>query len=82
MSQHLWDNACILRQNSPIYNPYLSSKGIKTLKDVIDGKGNNRKWEFMSDKYQLKLLTFVLVWVIELNTETVDKETSDRTSSC
>ena len=39
MSQHLWDNACILRQNSPIYDPYLSSKGAKTLKDVIDGKG-------------------------------------------
>ena len=43
MSQHLWDNAFILRQNSPIYDPYLSSKGIKTLKDVIDGEGNNRK---------------------------------------
>ena len=42
-SQHLWDNAFILRQNSPIYDPYLSSKGIKTLKDVIDGEGNNRK---------------------------------------
>ena len=38
MSQHLWDNACILRQNSPIYDPCLSSKGIKTLKDVADGK--------------------------------------------
>ena len=25
------------------YDPYLSSKGIKTLKDVIDGEGNNRK---------------------------------------
>ena len=38
MSQHLWNNACILRQNSRICDPYLSSKGIKTLKDVIDGK--------------------------------------------
>ena len=47
MSQHLWDSACIPRQNSPIYDPYLSSKGIKTLKDVIDGKGNNRKWEYV-----------------------------------
>ena len=37
MSQHLWDKACILRQNSPICDPYLSSRGIKTLKDVIDG---------------------------------------------
>ena len=40
MSQHLWDNACILRQNSPICDPYLSSTGMKTLKDVIDGEGN------------------------------------------
>ena len=40
MSQHVWDNACILGQNSTIYDPYLSSKGIKTLKDVIDGDGN------------------------------------------
>ena len=47
MSQHLWDNAFILRQNSPIYDPYLSSKGIKTLKDVIDGEGNNRNWEYV-----------------------------------
>ena len=45
MSQHLWDNAYILRQNSPICDPYLSSKGIETLKDVIDGEGNNMKWD-------------------------------------
>ena len=82
MSQHLWDNACILKQNSPIYDPYLSSKGIKTLKDAINGKGNNRKWEYMSDKYQLTCQLFVLVWVIKVNTKTLDKETSDRTSSC
>ena len=60
MSQHLWDNACILRHNSPIYDSYFSSKGIKTHKDVIDGKGNNRKWEYICDKYQLNLLTFYL----------------------
>ena len=66
MSQHLWDNAFILRQNSPIYDPYLSSKGIKTLKDVIDGEGNNRKWEYMSDKYQLKPVDF-LSWYGLLN---------------
>ena len=57
MSQHMWDNACILRQNSPIYDTYLSSKGIKTLKDVIDGKGNNREWGIY-DKYQLKPVGF------------------------
>ena len=60
MSQHLWDNACILRQNSPIYDSYFSSKGIKTLKGVIDGKGNNRKWDYISDKYQLKPVDFCL----------------------
>ena len=47
------------RQNSPIYDPYLSSKGIKTLKDVIDCEGNNRKWEYMSDKHQLKPVDFL-----------------------
>ena len=47
MSQHLWDNAFILRQNSSIYDPYPSSKGIKTLKDVIDGEGNSTKWEYV-----------------------------------
>ena len=66
MSQHLWDNAFILRQNSPIYDPYLSSRGIKTLKDVIDSEGNNRKWEYMSDKYQLKPVDF-LSWYGLLN---------------
>ena len=57
---------CILRQNSPIYDPYLSSKGIKTLKDVTDGNCNNRKWEYMSDKYQLKAVDF-LSWYRLLN---------------
>ena len=66
MSQHLWDNECILRQNSPIYDPCLSSKGIKALEDVIDGKGNNRKWKYMSDKYQLKPVDF-LSWYRLLN---------------
>ena len=60
MSQHLWDNACILRQNSPICDPYLSSKGIKAPKDVINGESNNRKWRYMSDKYQLNLFAFCL----------------------
>ena len=59
MPQHLLDNACILRQNSPIYDPYLSSKGIKTLKDVIDDKGNNKKQEYMFT-FCLDLLTFCL----------------------
>ena len=59
MSQHLWDNACILRQNSPICDPYLSFKGMKTPKDVIDGEGNNRKWEYMSDKYQHRPVDFL-----------------------
>ena len=58
--------ACIHRQNSSMYDPYLSSKGIKTLKDVIDGEGNNRKWEYMSDKYQLKPADF-LFWYGLLN---------------
>ena len=66
MSQHLWDNAFTLRQNSPIYDPYLSSREIKTLKDVIDSEGNNRKWEYMSDKYQLKPVDF-LSWYGLLN---------------
>ena len=66
MSQHLWDNACILGQTSPVCDRYLSFKGIKTLKDVIDGEGNNRKWEYMSDKYQLKPVDF-LSWYGLLN---------------
>ena len=58
--------AFILRQNSPIYDPYLSSRGIKTLKDVIDSEGNNRKCEYKSDKYQLKPVDF-LSWYGLLN---------------
>ena len=42
-------------------DPYLSAKGIKTFKNVIDGEGNNRKREYMSDKYQLKPVD-ILSW--------------------
>ena len=69
MSQYLLDNACILRQNSPICDPYLSSKLIKTLNDVTDGEGNSSKWEYMSDKFQLKPADF-LSWYGLLNSVT------------
>ena len=57
MSQHLYLDKT---------HQYLSSKGVKTLKDVIDGEGNSWKWEYMSDKYQLKPVDF-LSWYGLLN---------------
>ena len=60
MSQHLWDNAFILTQNSPIYDPYLSSKGIKTLKNVIDGKVITGNGNICLTNINSSLLTFCL----------------------
>ena len=57
MSQH---HAYIFRQNSPIFNPHLSSKGIKTLKDVIDGKVITGNGNICLTNINLDLLTFCL----------------------
>ena len=61
MSQHMSQHLYLDKTHQ-----YLSSKGVKTLKDVIDGEGNSWKWEYMSDKYQLKPVDF-LSWYGLLN---------------